>query len=149
MYEGSRIKALALSDTSAGRLELESVWEGSATSGRRTPSAVYHDGLLYAVNTAGILDVTDAATGKPVYRQRLDIGNVFSSVTAAGSLLYVCGTKGTTVVFRPGRQYREVARNTLESTGCSPVFVRDRLYMRGSKHLYCIGDGRPVPGAGG
>lgn len=148
-YEGSRIKALTLSDPSTGRLELQSVWEGSVSSGRRTPSGVYHDGLLYAANTAGILEVTDAISGESAYRQRLNIGNVFSSVTAAGGLLYICGTKGTTVVFRPGREYHEITRNTLEGTGNSPVFVRNRLYVRGSKHLYCISDGRPVPGAGG
>lgn len=148
-YEGGRIRALTLSHLSTGLLELQSAWEGSVASGRRTPSGVCHDGLLYAVNTAGILDVTDATTGESVYRRRLEVGNVFSSVTAPGRLLYVCSTKGTTVILRPGRQYREIARNTLEGTGSSPVFVGNRLYMRGSKHLYCISDGRPTAGAGG
>ena len=146
-YEGRRIKALRMVPHSVKPLQLEPVWEGSASSGRRTPSSVYHGGLLYAVNTAGMLDVTDAATGESVYRQRLDIGNVFSSITAAGDFLYVCGTKGTAVVLRPGRQYDEIARNQLEGSGSSPVFVGNRLFFRGREHLYCIANPRPATGS--
>ena len=47
---------------------------------------------------------------------------------------------GKTVVFEPGRAYKEVARNTLEKYRCSPVFEGKRMYIRAFDHLYCMGD---------
>ncbi len=128
--------------TSVGRpFELEVLWEGKASRGRRTPSPVYHDGLLYGVTTDGIMDVTDAATGQTVYQKRLDLGHVYSSITSAGGWLYLSSTKGTTIVLRPGRKYDEIARNELESFGSCPVFVGNRMYIRARQHLYCISGG--------
>jgi len=99
---------------------------------------VFQEGLLYAVNTSGILDITDAKTGVSVDRRRLDIGNVFSSATAAENMIYLSGIKGTTVVIEAGQPYREVARNQLEGFGSSPVFIGERLYVRTRQHIYCI-----------
>jgi outer membrane protein assembly factor BamB len=120
--------------------KLELLWQATASRGRRTPSPVLHDGLLYGATTEGILDVTDAETGDVVYRKRLDLGeNLYSSVTAAGDSIYITNTKGTTLVLAPGREFTEIARNELESLGSNPVFVGKRLYFRGHKNLYCIG----------
>jgi outer membrane protein assembly factor BamB len=138
-YESGRMKALELPETIGETVELETLWEGSSSRGRRTPSAVFQEGLLYAVNTSGILDITDAKTGVSMDRRRLDIGNVFSSATAAGNMIYLSGRKGTTVVIEAGQPYREVARNQLEGFGSSPVFIGERMYVRTRQHLYCIG----------
>jgi outer membrane protein assembly factor BamB len=128
--------------TSVGQpFEPEVLWEGKASRGRRTPSPVFHDGLLYGVTTDGIMDVTDAATGKTLYQKRLDLGQVYSSITSAGNLLYLSSTKGTTIVLRSGRKYDEIARNELEGFGSCPVFVGDRMYIRARGHLYCIANG--------
>jgi outer membrane protein assembly factor BamB len=120
-------------------VKLEKVWDKRAAGGRRTPSPVLHDGLLYAVNTDGILEVFEAATGEPVYKERLEVGSVYSSVTAAGGNLYLSGTRGMTIVLAPGREFREVARNKLEGFGSSPVFSGRRMFVHTRQHLYCIG----------
>ncbi len=117
---------------------LEPLWKADAARDRRTPSSLSHDGLLYAVTTGGMLEVLDEKTGELVYKQRLPMNQVYSSVTLAGSYLYVLDTRGKAVVFKPGRRYERVALNTLEGTGGSPVFVGDRMYVRGQKHLYCL-----------
>ncbi len=57
-------------------------------------SAVLCDGLLYAGTRSGIMDVTDAATGKVVYRKRLEIGELFSSMTLAGDAIVSHATPG-------------------------------------------------------
>ena len=120
-------------------VSLELLWESTGSRGRRTPSPVLHDGLLYGVTTEGILDVTDAKTGEAVYRERLDLGrNIYASVTSAGGYLFIVSTDGATLVFKPGRQFTEIARNMLESLGTCPVFAGNRLYLRGQQHLYCI-----------
>lgn len=132
-------RAVRLVAAGEGAVKLEKVWQGKVAGGRRTPSPVLCDGLLYCVNTDGMLDVLDAADGRPLYRERLDIGNVYASATLAGGYVFITGTKGTTVVLKPGREYKVVARNQLEGQGSSPVFSGKRMFVRTKQHLYCIG----------
>jgi outer membrane protein assembly factor BamB len=132
-------RAVRLVSAGEGDVKVDKVWQGKLAGGRRTPSPVLYDGLLYLVNTDGMLDVMDAATGEAVYRQRLDIGGVYSSATSAGGYLFITGTKGTTVVLKPGREFKEVARNKLEGQGSSPVFSGKRMFVRTQQHLYCVG----------
>jgi len=120
---------------------LDVLWQANASRGRRTPSPVLHDGLIYGPTTEGIFEVTDAETGDLVYRKRLDFdGNLYSSVTAAGPYIYLGCTKGTTLVIKAGREYEEVAHNRLEDYGSNPIFAGKRMYLRGQKHLYCVGE---------
>jgi outer membrane protein assembly factor BamB len=139
-----QVQAFRLS-SGDGAVVLEPLWKASAARERRTPSSVLHDGLLYAVNTNGILEVIDTKTGEQVYRRRLSINHVYSSVTLAGGYLYIMGMRGQTVVFKPGRRYERVALNELEGTGASPVFVGGRLYLRGQQYLYCLGAKADTP----
>jgi outer membrane protein assembly factor BamB len=119
--------------------DLELLWQTNASGGRRTPSPVIHNGLLYGVTTNGILEVLDVESGDIEYRRRLDIGsNIYSSVTAAGDYIYITSTKGTTLVLHAGRKYMVAGQNQLEPMGSNPVFVGKRMYLRGHKHLYCI-----------
>ncbi len=43
-------------------------------------------------------------------------------------------------MLKPGREFQEVARNTLEPFYASLVFSGTRLYVRGQTNLYCIGN---------
>ena len=138
-FQGKKSCALRIPQSLQAETPIDPLWETDSSRGRRTPSPVYHDGLLYGITTAGILDVTDAATGEEVYRKRLDLKNVYSSITSAGDHLFISDTRGTTIVLKPGRKYEEVARNELEAFGSCPVFVDRRMYVRARKHLYCIG----------
>ena len=99
-----------------------------------------HDGLLYAASDQGILTVLDAATGKLVYEERLNLGgSIYPSISLAGNRIYVSSDNGTTVVLQPGREYKELARNKLEPFRSSLVFEGKRIYVRTAKNLYCIG----------
>jgi outer membrane protein assembly factor BamB len=102
------------------------------------PSPVIHDGLLYGVTYGGFLEAIEVKTGKRVYRQRLGMGQVYSSVALAGGLLYAIDTRGKAVVFKPGRKFQRVATNQLEEMGASPVFAGDQLYLRGRSTLFCL-----------
>jgi outer membrane protein assembly factor BamB len=136
VHQKGKVMGLRLPED-AGKLSFDSLWQVSSSRGRRTPSSVYDDGLLYGVTTDGILEVVDAKTGKTVYRKRLELRQVYSSVTLAGGNVYVTATDGTTVVLRTGREYVELARNKLEQCGSCPVFVGRRLYLRTRGHLVC------------
>jgi outer membrane protein assembly factor BamB len=132
-------RALRLVPAGEDAVKLEKLWECRTAGDRRTPSPVLLEGLLYAVTTGGMLEVIDAASGEEVYRRRLGISNLYSSITEAGGKLYISDTRGTTIVIAPGREYREVARNKLEGFGSSPVFSGRRMFVRTRQHLYCIG----------
>jgi outer membrane protein assembly factor BamB len=132
-------EAFAISREEGGDVKLTSLWkQEGAGEKHHCPSAVVHDGLFYGLTNAGILDVVEAKTGKKVYRQRLPVGQVYSSITMAGGLLYVLDLQGKAAVFKPGRKFERVAVNELEGTGCCPVFAGEHLYVRGRQNLYCV-----------
>jgi outer membrane protein assembly factor BamB len=135
----SSTRALKLSQNEGGEVAITEAWSGNGSGERHhLPSVIIHEGLIYGVSTSGFLSVLDLKTGKQVYRQRLGIGQVYSSVTLAGGLLYVLDLRGKAVVFKPGRKFERVATNQLEGTGCCPVFAGEHLYLRGRQNLYCL-----------
>jgi outer membrane protein assembly factor BamB len=139
-HESGKVKAFRLPDSLASPVELELLWETSGARDQRMSSAVFHDGLLYAVGRRGILDVTDATTGESVYRKRLDIGEFFASPALAGGLIFSASRNGETLVLRPGRAFDQVALNPLERASATPLFAERRMYLRTDKALYCIGE---------
>lgn len=140
MQEGS-IKAVTVSNPTAEEAVTQVAWETTGSRASRLASPVFHEGLVYSVTEQGILEVTDAKTGKRLYRQRLkfDGGRVDPSVALAGSHMYVSNTRGETVVFRPGKEFEEVARCHLkDGFSSSLTFAGRRLFVRTRKYFYCI-----------
>jgi outer membrane protein assembly factor BamB len=136
-------RAVKMPTDHSGPLKPETLWKSRLTgSGYWFASPVFHNGLIYGINAMGILSVVDAATGKLAYEQRLPFGNgqVYPSITLAGGLLFISSDAGMTLVLEPGREYKEVARNTLEPFRSTPVFQGKRMYVRAREYLYCIGE---------
>jgi len=121
-------------------LKLEPLWQTKPKKDRYYASPVVHEGLIYAITQAGHFSVIDAANGEIVYEQRLQFGKgtCYPSITMAGNLIYLSCDNGVTYVVRPGRDFEEVAKNTLEPFRACPVFVGDKLYIRGQDNMYCI-----------
>jgi outer membrane protein assembly factor BamB/Ca2+-binding EF-hand superfamily protein len=137
---GPTIEALRLEQKGAGEVSVTRLWSKEGARERHhLPSPVVYGGLLYGVTTGGFLEVLEARSGERVYRQRLGLSQVYSSVTRAGELLYAVDTRGKAVVFKPGRRFEQVAVNQLEGMGSCPVFDGNRLYLRGQQNLYCLG----------
>ena len=82
---------------------------------------------------------TRPQAGELAYRQRLDIGELFSSPTLAGGQIYYGGRDGKMLVLRAGRKYDEIATNESERLFTSPAFEGGRMYLRADQFLYCIG----------
>jgi outer membrane protein assembly factor BamB len=115
-------------------------WRTSPTNERYYASALWHNGLLYALMQHRVLSVLDGETGAVVYSRPVPVGGTaYPSLALAGPYLYVRGDSGQTVVLRPGREYGEVAKNALEPFRSCPLFEGRRLYVRTLNHLYCIG----------
>jgi outer membrane protein assembly factor BamB len=141
-YVHGNATAVRLPESIAEPMKLPAMWKGKVkSSGYGFSSPVVFDGLLYAVNDQSLLTVLDAATGKVVYEERLNLGgSVYPSISLAGNRIYVSSDTGETVVLQAGREYKELARNKLEEFRSSLVFEGKRVYIRTSKHLYCIGE---------
>lgn len=128
-------------------------------------SPLYHEGLLYVLNVLGVLHVVDAETMKPCYSKQLDVRPWFdydshgvnASLTLAGKYIYALGDQGEGFVIEPGREFKLVAKNKIESllrrkfaiqpqeslTRSTPVFAGKFMYVRGEEYLYCIGEKKP------
>ena len=89
----------------------------------------------------GIVTCIDAATGAPVWRER--IGGIFSASPVAGDgKIYLVSETGETVVLAPGRVAKVLARNTVNARlTASPAISRGRLILRGDDELIAIGPG--------
>ena len=132
-----------------------------------------HDGLVYAMGFGGVLRVFDADKLQLVYERQLDFvpityaypypygAGVCASPTLGGKYIYLWGATGTTIVIEPGRQFKQIAINTIESaiegdlikwrdhfradhyypecTISSPIFDGGRIYYRAEEFVYCIG----------
>jgi hypothetical protein len=45
------------------------------------------------------------------------------------------------IIIEAASEYKEVGRATLgEKSTCCPAFLDGRIYIRGEKHLFCIGN---------
>lgn len=101
---------------------------------------------LHKKKTA-ILSCVDAATGNAIFPATripgLGDAAVYSSPVAAGGNVYLTAINGTTVVIKDADTLQVVATNTLdEFIGATLAPVDDELFIRGAKHLYCVGVAR-------
>ena len=124
-------------------------------------SPLIHDGLLYAIDIHSRYYVVDLKTRKRLAWRNLELPGDFNYVafrvaaspTLVGKFIVVMDNQGHAVTLEPGAACKEIARNLLatqlqrdwpitpiEYTSYSPpVPDGGRLYLRGERHLYCIG----------
>lgn len=103
------------------------------------PSPVSDGELAFFVHSGGLITCLELKTGKKVWEQNLE-GEFYGSPTLAGNKLYLVARNGTVFILKAGRQFEEIGKAALgEPSDGSPVFVGDRLLIRGLKSLFCIG----------
>ncbi|MCB9865081.1 MAG: PQQ-binding-like beta-propeller repeat protein [Phycisphaerales bacterium] len=97
--------------------------------------------LLYSCRDNGVLTCYEAATGAQVYRNRLGGGQTgfTASPVAAGDHIYFTSEDGDVYVIQAGREYQELAHNTLgEVCMATPAIVNGVLYFRTQSHLIAV-----------
>jgi len=139
--------ALKLPQTITEPLNIEKLWTVKIKADRYYASPIIHKGLLYAVSRAGHFSVVDVTKGELVYDKKLSFagGTHYSSPTLAGNTLLLTSDKGKTLMLQPGREYRELAINSLDPVRSTPIIDGNRIYFRTLKKLYCIGATKPNP----
>ena len=110
-----------------------------------TPSPIAVGAEIYFVSDGGIASCVDAATGATLWQQRLGGTYSASPVLAAGYLFFP-SEQGVTTVIQPGREYRRVARNTLDGSLLASMAVADdAIIMRSDSSLYRLRQSRNDP----
>ncbi|MHC4879074.1 MAG: outer membrane protein assembly factor BamB family protein [Planctomycetota bacterium] len=135
---------VAVSPTGSGNVTDTHVKWHSTDVKCYVPSPVLCGGLLFVADDRGTASAFDAKTGKKVWRDRM--GNHFSTslITSAGKVFFVADN-GITKIVDPGTKSENapeiIAENPLgESTYASPAIAHGNLFIRGEKHLFCIGE---------
>lgn len=102
------------------------------------PSPLLHEGLLYLVNSGGIVTCLEAKSGEPVWQERLP-GPFSASPTLIEGRIFLFNENGRAYILEPGRTFRKVAENALDDgMMASPAAVGSSLILRTKTHLYHI-----------
>ncbi len=136
--------------------------DGSWVDRWMAASPLVHDGLAYGADIYSTFYAVDLEEKKTLYRQDLDFRGLFhynavpvaASPALIGDRILVMDNQGTTLVLEPGREFKQVRKNRIatqlerpwpipaqETIGYAPpVPDGNRLYIRGERYLYCIGE---------
>jgi outer membrane protein assembly factor BamB len=126
----------------AGQSQSQGVAWSHRGGGPYVTSPLALDEYLYVPQDNGSLTCYEARTGKTVYEaQKLGGRNTITASPVAGDgKIYVLAENGECYVVRLGPQFEVLAANKLDEVFCaSPAISGGKLYLRGRKHLYCIG----------
>jgi outer membrane protein assembly factor BamB len=104
------------------------------------PSPVAYGGRLYLADDKGWGTCLDAATGAQLWKERL--GREFhASVLAGDGKVYYTNKEGVVTVLKAGETFEPLARNDVgEAVMASPAVSDGQIFLRGEKHLFCIGE---------
>lgn len=110
-----------------------------ASRGGYVPSPVAHGERAFVVNDEGIASCADPRTGREIWLQRLGRHHSASPVTAAGRV-YFFDDDGKCWIVKAQDTFEVVAVNELgEEVYGSPAIAGGQLFVRGARHLLCIG----------
>jgi outer membrane protein assembly factor BamB len=113
------------------------VWQ-SKKGAYYVPSPICGGDYILTTMTNGKVHCIEAATGKISWIE--DLGKQYPSAVLADGLVYMPNDEGVITVIKPGPIFEYIAKNSLgESMHASPAISNGRIYLRGDKHLFCIG----------
>lgn len=102
-------------------------------------SPVANGELIFMADSGGNITCIDLKTGAKVWDH--SYGTPFKASPAiAGSRVYLMDNEGVMHIIAAGRTFEEEAQCALsEEAGATPAFTNGRIYIRGAKHVYCVG----------
>ena len=130
--------------TDGGNLtEKDFLWELSGI-GTDVATPVISKGRVYTLDLDGTMGCIDILTGKQFWKTMLPSGNgrFYSSPTLVGNNLFISSDEGAIFVLEITPTGVEIVNQTKfdDNFVATPVLVQDKILLRGTKNLYCIGD---------
>lgn len=139
------------------------LWEGRQPG--RIGSPIVHEGKIYAISR-GVANCFDTADGEQLFKGRLKAaagaaqasdttatsdrrsrrgrggGQDYGSPVMADGKIYFTSRSGDTYVLATGDEFEQLAVNRVtsdqEDFSATPAISEGELYIRSSKHLYCV-----------
>ena len=130
---------LAIDPSGRGRVGDEQIVWRTRKNCSYVPSPIVCGGYLLVAADDGIATCYEATSGKVQWTARL--GKHYSaSLVTAGGLVCFLADDGLMKVVRPGVRLDVIAENPLgEYCYASPAISQGQIFIRGEKHLFCIG----------
>jgi hypothetical protein len=102
------------------------------------PSPVCTDDYLFSTMTNGQVHCTETATGTIAWTEGM--GKQYASPVLTNNLVYMPNDEGVITVIKPGPELNVISKNPIgEKMYASPAISNGKIYLRGLKHLFCIG----------
>lgn len=118
------------------------LWQKSGI-GTDVATPVVSNGKVYILGFNGSIWCLDFLTGTELWQTTLPGGNgvFYSSPTLAGDKLYICSDEGAFFVCQISPTGIQILNQTKfeDYIVATPVLIRDRILLRGTKNLYVIG----------
>lgn len=119
------------------------VWQRDKGTGY-TPSSILYGDYAYLLTDSGILTCLDVKTGEVKYEgaRAPRPGRFYASPVAFEDKILLTSETGDAFVLRAGPKHEVLQINSLdEPIFASPAIAGGNIFIRGTKHLYCIGAG--------
>lgn len=132
---------LAIDPTGSDKISEEShvKWHHLNKGVSYVPSPVAANDYFFCVSDGGVASCYDAVTGEVKWQERLGRHHSSSLVATAGQV-YFLDDDGITHVLSAGPKFEVLVTNKLgEESYSSPAIVDGQIFIRGEKHLFCIG----------
>jgi outer membrane protein assembly factor BamB len=116
------------------------IWREN-TSIPEVPSPLLYKGRLFLVRNGGVATCLDAATGKLIYRARINApGAYYASPIAADGRVYFASSEGiVTVIAADSDQLKVLSRNEIgEEMVATPAISGNAIYIRTLQNLYAF-----------
>jgi outer membrane protein assembly factor BamB len=126
---------IAVSPTMKGELK----WKiPSVPAGFSSP--VVSGENLYRLHDPGVVSCWSLASGKEVFKERLQgIDTAVSPVATADGRIY-CASAGKSYVLKAGDKLEVLGTSDLgDPSRASPAFAGGRIFLKGGRFLFCIG----------
>ncbi len=141
-YGRGKYTAAMKRGSSAEMTEKDFMWQ-KTDIGSDVATPVASNGKLYVLGFNSVIWCLDILTGNELWNAELpgEGGVFYSSPTLAGDKLYICNDRGAVYVCEVSPDSIQVLNSTKfdDSFVATPVLLRDRILLRGTKYLYCIG----------
>ncbi len=103
------------------------------------PSPLLYDDYLYVPADRNFVTCIDVRSGKQVWKERVG-ENFYASPVGGAGRVYVATKEGAVKVLRAGPTFEILAENEMgEALVASPAISGGQVFVRGEKHLFCIG----------
>jgi outer membrane protein assembly factor BamB len=104
------------------------------------PCLLAHGEYLFNIHDKGIATCHLANSGEEVWSERLDAAGFTASPILVDGKIYAVANNGSVHVYEAAAKFKVLAKNAVgEHVSSTPAVANNLLFIRGDKHLFCIG----------